>query len=294
MKQFAILNSLLSTVFTSLIAQQPTSEQLLIPVKKKYGVFVSVHHDTAIVFKLNSIIDKAGFGYKLNLVDTAVKHSQAADGKYEGHFTTLTKEQDGIFVTVQENKNTKPQKIELQITNDDNKIKEVNNVINNGYWWTSFLEFSKEIQPQLPWYIFSWRYGFRFWELLPNRDIGYKEFKEFADNRLKEFGDSLVSAEFANARNTKHIIDNLANIDYETVRDLVSKLPALTYQQRYLSAVTNQVCVKRPELFFRLADDLPTKKQEMFYAVDRNKETMTKLRAVETDSASKKEFFKKS
>jgi hypothetical protein len=85
----------------------------------------------------------------------------------------------------------------------------------------------------------------------------------------------------------------MSTIEYGALKEGIIKLP-VHYYQKYLRRVVNEICNTRPELFFRLSDDLPKLQHILFQLVDRNRQTVNKLKAVPMDSPSKKDFFRKS
>jgi hypothetical protein len=88
------------------------------------------------------------------------------------------------------------------------------------------------------------------------------------------------------------VIKNIGSIDYTSLKDSISKLPVKDESAKgYVGAIINSVCNNRPALFFKLAEDMPDRKEMLFEAFY-DKETIRKLKAVETDSDAKKEFLK--
>ncbi|HYE55119.1 MAG TPA: hypothetical protein VD996_09760 [Chitinophagaceae bacterium] len=246
------------------------------PVKNRRMVYAALDGDSATIFRLGMWLDKRGTGYS---IDTSLRIAVSQIERSEGK----------LYVDVP-GKASKMQKVQL----DSARAGDVNGLINNACWWDNFLKLTAEIKPQLKYYHFSFREGFGYWEKLSNTTDCYKDFKVFAGNRIRQIRDSLLTEELAYARIADHIINNMATIDYQEVKDSIVKLPTDSYPHYHLRAVVNEITRTRPEFFFKLADDLPELKGTLFAVGDWTRQAIKNLRGVDTASPSKKHFFRKS
>jgi hypothetical protein len=289
MKKIALL-SLSFGLLVSVFAQTGTS-LLLEPLGKKVLLYVDLEKDSCLMFQLTYFMDKAGTGYNLEEIDTMYP-TDSTFHSYRGVKSTLEIVDHKAYVHVPGYKPFKGKRTRMGSYHDDPEI--VYDRIKNGYWWRQFLKLSDEINLMFPWQHFSFRNGFGYWDHLEKKHYQYNNFREVADKNINFLRDSLIAAESQHTRTTKYVTENIATIEYAALKDSLLSLPRSSYMHRYFNVLINEVCLNRPEFFFRLMDDLPNLKVDFIYAVDRNKATMEKLRSVDTDSRSKRDFFKKS
>jgi tetrahydromethanopterin S-methyltransferase subunit G len=92
---------------------------------------------------------------------------------------------------------------------------------------------------------------------------------------------------------TNSLIQNIKTIDYNFLKDSLTRLPAeFRSTSWYYGTVINEVSKQRPEYFFRLAEDFPNNRNVIFMAAEDNKQVIQSLKAVENHTDIKKEFFK--
>jgi hypothetical protein len=91
---------------------------------------------------------------------------------------------------------------------------------------------------------------------------------------------------------TTDVTKRIETIDYASLKDSVAKLMNnLGGGNNDLATILNAVGKSRPELYFKLVEDMPDKKELLFDAID-SRAAVKKLKSVETNSVAKKEFLK--
>lgn len=263
-------------------AQNAAETYLLAPVHKPYHYrYVEVAGASATVFHLGAWVDKGGSGFRLYAMD-AIAHRPDPGGA-----ATVVQEGERVYLNYRESGKWKRLRMDTTVNE-----KEVYRKINNGYWWSRFPALAAEIGPLFPWIYFTWRNGFALWDSLPAKDLYYKDFQPYADRRLKEIRDSIIATQTPPTRLTQYLIQNIPAMEYAAIRDSFLLLPPYDYgRSRYMETVADQICLHRPELFFRLAEDLPYRRHELFSAVTKIGQTIKNLRAVQTGSPLKKQFL---
>jgi hypothetical protein len=278
-----------TTIFlTSTHAQKNKLTKFLSANNSKYGFFIDLKDSEGIVFVLQKWMDKGLGGYTLSSSDTLQRQPANEAYLYVGKTIKIQQEGNRPQLFFSEN-NMKPEKLSV----DTAYIRgDVLFKINNAYWWRSFFNLSDEINKRFTMHHYSFRNGLTLWETFKNKEADYNAFKKIADQKINSIHDSLVVRETSHSKITEDVLTNISTISYQTLKDHVEKLP-IGYETDYFSIVIKSVCMNRPELFFKLADDLPKKKQQLFDAVDTNRTILKKLGDVQTDSPSKNEFFRK-
>jgi hypothetical protein len=138
----------------------------------------------------------------------------------------------------------------------------------------------------------SFREGFSSWKKIQEKEIDYLKFREFADKHLKEIKDSIRKTQDHYVSLTNWIINNLATIEYSILKDSLTILPTqFPYTSRYYFNAINEVAIRRPEYFFRLAEDADQNRDLIFRSVVDDKQVMQTLNAVEGHDEIKQWFF---
>ena len=273
---------------------QPASIWLS-PVKKRYDYQVELNDKTGVVFGINYWMDKAGSGYTIGLTDTIARKS-GTNGDYKGKNVSLENAQGKIFLIV--NGGRKPIRIEMDTSGNTNAARIR---INNGYWWKSFIQLSDRVNNEFPLYHYSFRIGFDMWDSFKNKDAPYSDFFLFADEKIKRLSDSVRAIQIPYVLLTERLIDRASTIEYAALKDSLLLLPTVpigNYDEssvNYFRRVIQAVGLTRPELFFKLAEDMPDKKDMIFSAATfgpDNKELIETLKSAKTNSPAKSEFFK--
>lgn len=232
-----------------------------------------------------SHLDKAGRGYSIIHSDTLVKQE---GGTYKGRNTEIIREGDQLYLVSGWNKKRK--KSSLEAVNDPATV---NNNLNNAYYLDHYFDMSDELNKAYPLNHHSFRGGYYTWKQLSNTNIDHQEFKNFTDKRLKEIKDSVIRVNDTYVALTNYLVQNMASLDYNTVKDSLARLPA-EYRgtSAYYSTVVNAMSRQKPAWFFQLAQDYPNDRSIIYMAADEGKEAEKGLKAVEGHDAIKKEFFK--
>jgi hypothetical protein len=284
-KNLYILISILC--LTSARGQDRSADHLLSSVGSRNLTYIEIDKSAGIVFKLGSWIDKAGGGYSIIVVDTIEKQTDIAGYLFEGQNTRVWEEHGNWYLKFRGDKGIPGKKIELTITEIG---KDLNVKMNNAYWWTSFFQLSRNLHSRFTWGHYGFRNGFKYWDQFDAKEIPYKDFRKFADEKIRAIKDSVTMVETARTRLAKNIISSISKIQYSALKDSVAKLPVRYDGSAYSRIVVREICDKRPEVFFKLADDLPDFKRQLFSVFD--KQTIRTLKAVDTTSPSKEEFLK--
>ena len=276
-----------------IVQGQDSAGRVLLSAGKQL-FYVELNGEQGTLFSLGRWLDIAGRGYSIIYTDTITKQAGTSEFLFAGDKTTIQQAGNKLYLVAPQRKGTK--KMEIDTTTNTILI---NTNINNAYWWDNFLKLCNDINSTFKMHHYSFHNGFALWKSFDNKSIYYKDFRVFADNRIKMLKDSIVAAQTPYVLLTNEIIKNIATIDYASLKDSVSKLSEIVsklsagnvYKSAYFGTVINSICNNRPELFFKLAEDMPGKREMLFDAVS-DKETLKKLEATATNSAVKKEFFK--
>jgi hypothetical protein len=285
------MNTRILTLLTLLAghtAPAQTGAQLLEVTGRRYHFYIEMNETFAAVFKMTYWIDKAGEGCSIQMTDTPVKQE---NGVYAGKTTRIEQEQGQqylVFFDYVHTLRTKKAVIKPVVN-----PAYANQQINNGYWFGSFFRMSDSINARFPMQHYSFRKGIPFWKQFTNKDIPYREFFAFTNTQIQLLRDSITAEHIQHTRLTQYLIDSMTTLDYAALKDGLDKLPKPgSYENQYFNKAVQAVCDKRPELFFKLAEDRPREKSNIFYIGSSDKATAQKLKAVNTDSPVKKEFIK--
>ena len=262
-----------------IMQSQDSPGRVLLSADKKL-FYVELNGEQGTLYSLGRWLDVAGSGYSIIYTDTITKQAETSDFLFTGDKSTIQQSGNKLYLVAQHRKGTKKMEID---TSSNTAL--INTNINNAYWWDSFLKLCSDIN-------YSFRNGFGLWNSFDNKSIYHKDFRVYADSRIKMLRDSIVAVRAPYVLLTNEVIKNITTIDYASLKDSVSKLIAENlYQSSYFGTVINSICNNRPDLFFKLVEDIPGKKEMLFDAVG-DKEAIKKLKATATNSAVKKEFFK--
>jgi hypothetical protein len=250
--------------------------------------YVDLEENQATVFKLGKWMDNAGEGYGIIFSDTIIKQTDSSNLLFQGKKTQLQRINGKLYLI--ENLNKKPKRIEVDTVGNTDLL---NSKLNNAYWWDNFFRLSNEINSEFALYHYSFRNGFRLWQSFNNKLNPYTNFKTFTDRKIKLLRDSISIIQNYYTELTNNLISNISTIDYPLLKESLSKLP-VDYKPEswYFGTVINAVCNTRPELFFKLAEDMSGQKDKIFRIVEYDKGTIKRLKEADTNSPLKAEFFK--
>lgn len=268
-------------------AQKSKLNKFLTASNSQYTFFIDLNDGSGIVFVLEKWIDKSFGGYRLISSDTLQREQASSAYLYAGKSAKMQKE-GGRPQLIFNGDTSKSEKLKL----DTAYIRgDVLSKINNAYWWSGVFKFTEDINKKFPLHDYSFRNGLAIWDGFRNKETDYNAFKTFADQKIISIRDSVERDQVAHTKITEDIVAHISTMSYETLKAYVQKLP-IEYETEYFAVVVNAICMNRPEFFFRLADELPMKKQPLFDAVDTNRTTLKKLSDVPINSPSKNEFFR--
>lgn len=282
MKHTIIIILLLNYLFAS--GQDNGGKHLFQTNSKTHLYYVDLSNTDGKVYTMGGYLDKAGEGYSLRSTDTLFRQT---DGTYTGNNIQIATESNKLYL-VTESKKTKKFLLETV-----ESLNAANHNLNNAYYLDHYFKMSDELNKMYPLNHHSFRNGFYAWEALPNKDIDYLQFRDFANKRLKEIQDSISKIQDSYVALSNYIIQNIKTLHYDVLRDSLTKLPA-EYKSLswYYGTVINEVARQRPEYFFKLAEDFPANRHLIFFAPENNKDVIAGLRAVEGHDEIKKAFFK--
>lgn len=281
--KFPIIILVILAFYHPLQAQESPRRQLLQTKNKLHLYYVDMTNAIASVYEMGSYLDKAGRGFSIRLTDTL---GRQADGSYLGQNSKIIAEHGQFFLV----SGLKNRKFPLDtVTSPGTACYN----LNNAYYLDHYFDMSNELNRQYPLNHHSFRNGYFTWKELSNKEMDYVEFREFTHSKLKEIRDSIAAIQERYVALTNYIAQRIGNIDYNTLRDSLSELPAgYNYSSRYYGKIVNELALQRPDYFFRLAGDFPQNRGLIFNSVQENKETIRGLKGVEGYDTIKKEFFK--
>ncbi|MEO8404275.1 MAG: hypothetical protein ABI480_06760 [Chitinophagaceae bacterium] len=268
--------------------QYDSDRTILTSIDKKRTFYIDLNEQSGTVYQLGRWIDPAGSAWSIIHTDTI----ESATGKggllFSGKKTAIRKLEGKLYVMSVTHKG----RVKMTRIDTIGNTHPVTAKINNAYWWTNFLKMSDSLNARFTSFHYTFRYGFGLWNSFHNKEIPFREFRIYADNKLKQIRDSIATVHTPYDALTNETVNTISTIDYSLLKENVAKLATDDLSKRgYLFKIINSICINRPELFFKLADDMPDKRQNLFYAVD-GKTSINNLKAVETSSPSKKEFFR--
>ncbi|HEY0067570.1 MAG TPA: hypothetical protein VGB46_09405 [Flavisolibacter sp.] len=275
---------LLSLSYHPVLAQDGGGRAFLQTNNKMHLYYVDLDNSAAIVYDMGKYLDKAGMGYSIRETDTLVRQP---GGSYSGSTSRIIRENNRLYLV---SGDKKARKFRIDTVRS---LTDFNNNLNNAYFLDSYSRMSRELNQAYPLYHHSFRDGFHTWKELLNKEIDYLQFREFADNRIRNIRDSISRLQDSRTALTNYIIQNINTLEYNTLKDSLAKLPPeYAYQSSYYRTVINAAATQRPEYFFRLAEEFPAHRHLIFSSVENNKEVLSRMKAVEGHDKIKKEFFK--
>lgn len=266
------------------VQAQASDNRLFLETSKKANhYYVDLGEMDALVFEVGMFPHGPEMGCRIKRIDTLVRQS---DGAYIGGMTKIMKKKDAFFLIHESNK-----KKEMSLVNVADSAS-ANTQLNNAYYLDRYLAMSKEVDYAYPLWNASWS-RFETWRQLSNKEINYKAFRIFTDERMKFMKDSIVEAQSRYTALMNHLLQNVATINYISLRDSLDKLP-VDYSSSYFQKVVHEVAKKQPEFFFQLAEDSVFKRQSYIFDSigSREKEVLAKLKLVEGHDKIKKAFLK--
>jgi hypothetical protein len=268
----------------SALAQEGGGRTLLQTNSKMHLYYVELGNFAATVYTMGSHLDKAGTGYSIRKTDTLTRQP---DGSYAGSTSRITRENNRLYL-VTELKKTKKHSIDTVTS-----LAVFNNNLNNAYYLDSYFRMSRELNKAYPLYSHSFRDGYRTWKDIQNKELDYLQFREFADDHIKNIRDSISRLQEKHTALTNYLIQNISTLEYNTLKDSLAKLPPeYAYQSSYYRTVMNAAATQKPEYFFRLAEEFPAHRRLIFSSVENDKEVLSRMKAVEGHDKIKKEFFR--
>ncbi|WP_343605210.1 hypothetical protein [Fluviicola sp.] len=118
-------------------------------------------------------------------------------------------------------------------------------------------------------------------------------FRPLADEAKLALRDSLMRTN-EHCKDLKDSVRNhLHSIDLAKFKSIYVQFPMGSYEYTsYLRETVNLVAEQRPDLFYGLADEMPTEKEHLFSMVSYAKDTKKALKEDQTNIPVKKEYFK--
>jgi hypothetical protein len=281
MKNILIITLLL--IQLDALAQAGDNREYMQTSKKINRYYVDLGEMNALVFEIETFFHGPQMGYTIKGIDTLARQS---DGWYIGKKTKIIKKRDKLFL-IREAKKKK----EMSLVNVEDRAA-ANTQLNNAYYLDQYLKMSKAINYVYPLWDASWS-RFDTWKQLSNKEIDHKAFRVYADERIKFMKDSIVEVQNRYTVLMNYLIQNVATINYISLKDSLEKLP-MDYFSSYSREIVYTVAKEKPEFFFQLAEDsTPDRMLYIFNSIgNRDKEVLTKLRLVKGHADMKKAFFK--
>lgn len=268
-----------------LSAQEISGIQYLKGKTKGRLYYAQVQGSQARLFKMGGYLDKAGSGFSIISVDTLL---QQTNDVFANDKVQMRKQGDVYEVTIQEKK-------ENQFNLKAADAEKVKTDINNGYYLKNYFALADELNDDYQMQHYSFRIGFWSWRHIDgerkSQDID--QFSAFTDALLQQIRDSVGRQHTTYENITGTLLEKMPAIEYNALLDGLKQLPAeWAGSSLYFSTIIHEVSARRPEFFFRLAQDLPASQRSLiFYSASSKKEVKDKLRQVEADPTIKKEFF---
>ncbi len=268
---------------------QNESEKKMFHAKYKYKEFYfEINEKSGNLIAIYTQVGKRYY-YFTEFLDTLVVQKQGQENLFSGKQSKIQIKKNKAYLFLNEKPNKKPKKYVLD-TVGNLKAAYIN--INRGILFKASIKLSKELNKEFPLQYFSYWNGFSIWDNIKNKDIYYKDFPPFAERLLAEIKDSLLRINEPYVKLTNELLDNISTINYSELKTGLLKLPmGYSSNSNYFRTVVYSTFNKRPELFFKLAEDLPDKKDFIYYCVDDWK-TIKKLKTIQTNSSLQKEFIK--
>lgn len=271
-------------------AENDSGSVFLSALKHRSMHYVELGEKSGIVFQLHRL-GGPFLGYRLSFTDTIFRQADSSAYLFAGKRTAIQMANDRMYLVIRDTVRNKIKRIQVDTSGYS---AEANAKINNAYWWTNFFRLLNDFRAGFILPDFGYWEGDGLWESFgEKRDTYFRYFIPVANARIQALRDSFTAQEKPNTRITRYLIDNIASLDYNTLKDSLTKLPSeYPYKSEYFNAVIDSVCARRPDLFFRLAEDLPDQRDVIFASADNRREIRKKLKEVAPDSPLKKEFLK--
>jgi len=286
MKPILITTTLLLNVLLLLGQQQ--NETLLLETKSKSSLFyVELNNGQGKVFEMGALMDKAGSGYSFKSIDTVTLQPDQSTPSYVGKKTTVVKENENVYLVLQDKKSTRYRLAAVSNTGT------VNSQLNNAYYLEKFIGMTEEVNNSYPLNHYSYRNAFDSWTGIEQKEMNHSQFKEDADRMISHKKDSIRALQDRYVLLTNKLIQNIPINPYDSLKSGLEKLPPdLTSSSRYFGTVVNEVAKQNPDYFFRLAEDLADRKETIFNSVEKDKKVIAGLKSVQNHPTVKKEFFR--
>ena len=210
---------------------------------------------------------------------------------YNGHYAISY---DYKYFRVLRLKNGKPKNRLAYVAKRVKDPSKIHEAINYTYWEELYRKTLEEAEADFPLFQEYYYQNRRAsWNQIPFKQVAPQEFKLLAAERKQLLKDSIEKT------NLKLILLN------RTVAEQLDTMNAASLKQNYLDrplgepaykGYTHEMLVlvaeKRPDLFLGLVEQLPERKEELFGETEFLKGPRKSIRAYETDSPVKKEFFR--
>ncbi|MNV35102.1 hypothetical protein D3C71_1265380 [compost metagenome] len=165
--------------------------------------------------------------------------------------------------------------------------------VNREYWYDIYERTSDEVSQDFPLF-FDYRYCYKYnsWSALSFKQVNPEEFETLANARNLQLKDSLIKTN----QYCQNLLDSvkvkMTSLNLEEWKSAYTSFPLTDYAySEYAQEAINVVAEQRPDLFLKLAETLPTEKEDLFRNVY-SKEAKKALKNYETDAPIKKEYFK--
>jgi hypothetical protein len=267
-------------------AQTDPGRRLLETKSKTHPYYVDLQDTTAMVYALGYNWNFRSFGQTIANADTLQKQP---DSSYSGRYFRIIREKDRQYLLPMTGKK---KKLQLNAASDTNLV---NNRLNNAWHLDSYFMMCKRLDKRYPLNYLDRRVAYTTWFKLPEdeKNMPYLQFRVLADKRIKEMGDSISAIQEQYVRLTNDILENFSSWDYAALKNNLAQLPAVyMYPSRYYGTVIDTVILRRPEYFFRLAEDLPQHRSVIFYYGTDNRHTFSELMRVEGHDEAKRGLLK--
>jgi|GEM_PF-6958731 len=258
------------------------------PVKDQCLCYIELNGQTGMVFSLRQWGNHR-IHTSIIFADTLLQQPDTSGYVYAGKHTRLQKEGDKLFLILPGGARRQFFRLEIDTLKNGQWA---NRNINKGYWYNRFSEIHDPYKTTLPWSYRDIYKALYSWDSFSNTHIYYKDFQTFADNRLIQIRDSVVAEATKRTRFTRSVIDSLATLPMEELKDKFLQL--YEYENKdYFEAAAKAVCAHNPEIYLKLAQELPALKKPLFWAVYDEKETVKNLKKQSANSPVTKEFLRR-
>ncbi|RFS21865.1 hypothetical protein DVR12_14530 [Chitinophaga silvatica] len=274
------------TLFTGLSAypQNYSNHRLLQSKNQSQLYYVDIENNEAKVYPTIRSID-----VKKGVLMTTDTLQQQADGSFTGRRFRIMHENNELFLV---NLLGKIQKHRLDSVTEP---KVAYNKLNRAYYLNHYSAMSERLNNAFPLNHINFREAYYTWETIPTelKEMEYRQFRTFTDNRLKEIEDSSSTVHDKYTRVTNHIIENIRQLDYTALKDSIAQLPVVyPNESKYYGNVINALVVSQPEYFLRLAEDQPENQSLMFFYATDNKQARASIDSVTGHEKIRKAFIK--